>query len=177
MSIIICPGIHSSRLSDFFVSQIRHTCGEKNYIILPTKEYLPYSAIAINQWLKQYYPSPKTAKPLTFIAFSAGVVGAMGAAIAWQWQGGKIQSLIALDGWGMPLGGNFPIYRISHDYFTHWSSAMLGAGEQGFYADPAVEHLDLWRSPDNCWGWQEISPGCKIRISLINYLGKIINKD
>ena len=59
----------------------------------------------------------------------------------------------------MPLTGNFPIYRVSHDYFTHWSSGLLGAGYKGFYADPEVEHLDLWRSPANVYGWQAIAPG------------------
>ena len=57
-----------------------------------------------------------------------------------------MKALIAFDGWGVPLVGNFPIYRISHDQFTHWSSELLGKGDKSFYADPPVEHLDLWRS-------------------------------
>ncbi|MGB3188280.1 MAG: hypothetical protein WBB43_02490, partial [Limnoraphis sp.] len=64
-----------------------------------------------------------------------------------------VKALIALDGWGVPLGGNFPIYRISHDRFTHWSSALLGGGVESFYADPPVEHLDLWSSPQTARGW------------------------
>ncbi|WP_421656938.1 hypothetical protein [Leptothermofonsia sp. ETS-13] len=88
-----------------------------------------------------------------FIGFSAGVAGAIGAAWGWQWWGGKVKALIALDGWGVPLVGNFPIHRVSHDYFTHWSSALLGAGEDSFYAEPGVEHLDLWRSPHTASGW------------------------
>lgn len=67
--------------------------------------------------------------------------------------GGQIKALIALDGWGVPLGGNFPIYRLSHDSFTHWSSALLGGGTESFYADPPVEHLELWRSPQTTKGW------------------------
>jgi len=44
---------------------------------------------------------------------------------------------------GVPLVGNFPIHRLSHDYFTHWSSAVLGSGNDSFYADPPVEHLEM----------------------------------
>jgi hypothetical protein len=33
----------------------------------------------------------------------------------------------------------------------------LGSGDAGFYADPAVPHLDLWRSPGQVRGWW-ISP-------------------
>ncbi|NJK53546.1 MAG: hypothetical protein HC936_13370 [Leptolyngbyaceae cyanobacterium SU_3_3] len=57
-----------------------------------------------------------------------------------------------MDGWGVPLGGDFPIYRVSHDRFTHWSSAWWVAGLDSFYADPAVAHLDLWRSPQTVQG-------------------------
>lgn len=64
-----------------------------------------------------------------------------------------MKALIAVDGWGVPLSGNFPIHRLSHDYFTHWSSALLGSGDDSFYSDPAVEHLAIWRSPHTCQGW------------------------
>jgi hypothetical protein len=26
-------------------------------------------------------------------------------------------------------------------------------GQDPFYAEPGVPHLDLWRSPDQAWGW------------------------
>ena len=29
----------------------------------------------------------------------------------------------------------------------------MGSGEESFYADPAVEHLELWRSPQTARGW------------------------
>ncbi|MEM7725486.1 MAG: hypothetical protein AAF208_03835 [Cyanobacteria bacterium P01_A01_bin.45] len=86
--------------------------------------------------------------PLVFISFSAGVVGAIGASHLWQSQGGNVKALIAIDGWGVPLLGSFPIHRMSHDYFTHWSSLLLGGGKNNFYAQPSVSHLELWRSPD-----------------------------
>ena len=167
MTIIICPGIHPPELTDRFVRSLEL----RNYLVLPTERYLPYNAIAVSQWLDRQQLS-KT-QPLSFIAFSAGVVGGIGAAIAWQIRGGIIHSFVAFDGWGMPLSANFPIYRVSHDYFTHWSSSILGAGQSGFYANPAVEHLDLWRSP-NCWGWQAIDSGWKTRNTLNNYLADVL---
>jgi len=91
--------------------------------------------------------------PLLFIAFSAGVVGAIAAARQWQRWGGQVKALLALDGWGVPLYGGFPIHRLSHDHFTHWSSALLGGGPESFYAEPAVPHQELWRSPHCVQGW------------------------
>ena len=175
MPIIICPGIHSPQLTEQFIQEIKVIIEDRKFLILPTDQYLPYSAVSVYQWLRLQL-SPLETQPLTFIAFSAGVVGGFGAALAWQLEGGKVKSFIAGDGWGMPLVANFPIYRFSHDYFTHWSSAILGGGNQGFYAEPGVEHLDLWRLPDNCYGWQVISPGCKTRCSVTSYLESISNR-
>lgn len=107
----------------------------------------------ILEFLQQKYRGQVLPK-LIIISFSAGVVGAISAAWGWQLMGGKIEALIAFDGWGVPLVGNFPIYRISHDYFTHWSSSLLGKGDKSFYADPPVNHLDLWRSPQQVIGWR-----------------------
>lgn len=171
MTIIICPGVHSPELTQSFIQSMQNTIGQ-NCLILPTEQYPPYSAIAITDWLKLQQLS-KT-QSLSLIAFSAGVVGAIGAANIWQLQGGKVQSFIAFDGWGMPLAGDFPIYRVSHDYFTHYSSGILGAGESGFYAEPEVEHLELWRSPDTCWGWQIITSGLKARCFLTDYIQYIL---
>lgn len=171
MTIIICPGIHSPQLTEQFLLCIQKR-SEREFLVLPTAEYLPYSAIAIFRWLNLQNLSKS--EPLSLISFSAGVVGSFGAALAWQMQRGKIAHFIAIDGWGMPLIANFPIYRISHDYFTHWSSSILGAGQGGFYADPEVKHLELWRSP-TCHGWQTISPGYKTRTQLDDYLALVLN--
>lgn len=171
MPIIICPGIHPPQLTNLFIQDLQQKITQK-FLVLPTEQYLPYSAIAVSQWLNQQHLS-KT-EPLTFIAFSAGVVGSFGAAIAWQLQGGRINNFIAIDGWGMPLIANFSINRVSHDYFTHWSSGILGKGQGGFYADPGVEHLALWRSPATSYGWQVIAPGWKTRMPLLDYLELII---
>lgn len=107
------------------------------------------------------------------ICFSAGVVGGIGAAWAWQQSGGKIKALIALDGWGVPLYGNFPIHRLSRDRFTHWSSQLLGAGADSFYADPPVEHLDLWRSPHTAQGWW-VRPERQQRLTAAMFLNLLL---
>jgi hypothetical protein len=42
----------------------------------------------------------------------------------------------------------------------------LGGGNESFYADPGVEHLDLWRSPQTASGWwlRETETGIKTAI-------------
>ncbi|MCY7323349.1 MAG: hypothetical protein LH660_16470, partial [Phormidesmis sp. CAN_BIN36] len=103
----------------------------------------------------EFLSATEATTPLVFIAFSAGVVAAIGAARLWQKQGGTVRALIALDGWGVPLAGDFAIHRVSRDRFTSWSSALLGGGDSdSFYADPAVDHLTLWRSPQTVQGYE-----------------------
>lgn len=156
--VIICPGIHEPQLTQDFlealhrdnISNLSNDWNNK-VVIFPAQDYPAYSAVHILEFLQHYLGSIKT--PVVFIGFSAGVAGAIGAAWGWQLLGGTVKAFIAFDGWGVPLYGNFPIHRLSHDYFTHWSSALLGAGEESFYADPAIAHLDFWRSPDVCQGW------------------------
>jgi hypothetical protein len=128
-------------------------------IILPTESYPAYSPGHVIDFLQQQlkhpfqsFPFPHAGVPLVFISYSAGVVGAIAAALIWHNWGGTVKAFIALDGWGVPLYAPFPIHRVSHDYFTEWSSACLGAGEVGFYADPAVEHLEVWRAPHQVTG-------------------------
>ncbi|HEY9633283.1 MAG TPA: hypothetical protein V6D14_07750 [Coleofasciculaceae cyanobacterium] len=157
-SIIICSGIHDPQLTQAFLEGLNDTkIGNsfdrlsENVMIFPVQDYPAYSAIHVLEFLQSHLDLLKTS--IVFISFSAGVAGAIGAAWGWQLLGGTVKAFIAFDGWGVPLYGNFPIHRISHDYFTHWSSAILGSGEDSFYADPAVEHLELWRSPNTCKGW------------------------
>ncbi|MEM6612788.1 MAG: hypothetical protein AAF652_11160 [Cyanobacteria bacterium P01_C01_bin.72] len=174
MTIVICPGIHPPEMTTQFVQGIKSKV-RQNCLVLPTEEYLPYSAIAILEWLEQQ--NLVKTETLAWIGFSAGVVGSFGAAWGWQLRGGKVSCLIAIDGWGMPLVANFPIYRVSHDFFTHWSSGILGAGEQGFYAEPEVTHQEIWRSPDTCQGWQIISRGLRTRVLLSDYLGDLLDQE
>ena len=171
--VIVCPGIHNSSLTDSFIHNLKDNSDrfvEHKWLILPTQNYAPYSPLAVYQWLNKYYHSPSNTPPIILICFSAGVVGGIGAALWWQKNGGKVKAFFAFDGWGMPIVRNFPVYRLSHDYFTHWSSAILGQGDSSFYADPEIAHLDLWRSPNNTVGWWVKSPGMKIRCSVAEFL-------
>lgn len=142
--------------------------------VFPAQDYPAYSAIDILQFL---CTQESVGESLIFLSFSAGVVGAIGAAWGWQRLGGNVKAFIAVDGWGVPLGGNFPIHRLSHDAFTHWSSALLGSGEDSFYADPTVKHLELWRSPQTARGWRVGKPtkspttASKFLVNLLKYYG------
>jgi hypothetical protein len=157
-SIILCPGIHDPAFTASFWRMIQQgqsldnsTAEFVNPYVVPDAERWAFSPVHTLQFFQQSLPM---SEPLILIGFSAGVVGMAGAAWAWQQQGGTICALIALDGWGVPLlCGSFPIYRLSHDGFTHWSAQALGMGQEPFYAEPGVAHLDLWRSPDRAWGW------------------------
>ena len=155
--VVICPGMHDSQMTQDFLEELQcgeiadlSSCWTSNVLIFPVQDYPAYSAMHILGFLQRH---TEQTTPVIFISFSAGVVGAIGAAWWWEMLGGKVKAFLAFDGWGVPLYGNFPVHRVSHDHFTHWSSALLGAGEDSFYADPAVEHLDLWRSPESCHGW------------------------
>jgi hypothetical protein len=160
MSIIICPGIHESALTQCFVSGcidqiINEAKSQKavDLLIFPAQGGLALSAFHILQFLHKHLQD-RIESPAVFISFSAGVVGAIVAAHKWQQIGGHVKAFIAIDGWGVPMWGNFPIHRMSHDYFTHWSSSLLGSGENNFYADPPVDHHQMWRSPQTvqgCW--------------------------
>jgi hypothetical protein len=149
--------MHEPQLTDAFWNAVRQRYAQLYSLeIMPMAYKVPeanlggISPLHVLQFLTQ---SIAVTEPILIISFSAGVVGAIAAAWAWQLQGGTIRAFLALDGWGVPLSGSFPIYRLSHDEFTHWSSQFLGMGEAPFYAEPEVEHLGLWRSPDQAWGW------------------------
>jgi hypothetical protein len=149
--------MHDPQLTDAFWKTIRQRYGE-----LYGSEAIPvaYAVPEANVWgvsplhiLQFLNQSVSVTEPILMISFSAGIVGAIAAAWAWQLRGGSIRAFVALDGWGVPLSGSFPTFRLSHDEFTHWSSQPLGIGQSPFYADPEVGHLDLWGSPDQAWGW------------------------
>ncbi len=160
MNIIICPGIHEPQLTQSFLSgwldQFPGTLIDQNSInilIYPESGVLTLSAGDILQFLRDRL-GDQLKSPVIFISYSAGVVGAIVAASLWQLSGGNIKAFIAIDGWGVPLFGHFPIHRMSHNYFTHWSSSLLGSGQDNFYAEPAVDHLYMWSSPQSVQGWR-----------------------
>jgi hypothetical protein len=86
-------------------------------------------------------------------AFSAGCVGAATLATYWQQYRGPVLALFMVDGWGVPRDPQIPVHRLSHDRFTHDTSGCLGRGDEDFYAEPAVPHLDLWRHPQAVTGY------------------------
>jgi hypothetical protein len=168
MSIIICPGIHEPELTENFISGWLYPVFDSsinqspaNILTFPGHGCLTLSPLHILHFLRDASKGgaakgdrlgDKLESPVIFISFSAGVVGAIAAAINWQLFGGHVKAFIAIDGWGVPLWGDFPIHRMSHDYFTHWSSSLLGSGNDNFYAEPPVDHLSMWRSPQTVKG-------------------------
>jgi hypothetical protein len=163
MSVIICPGVHSPELTQAFLQGVGKSLDPQQVYIFPAQHFPAYSAFHILNFLgvPQFSPGLQFSpcvQPVLFIGFSAGVVGAIGAAQIFQSLGGQVKALIALDGWGVPLAGRFPIHRISHDRFTDWSSPLWGRNDWGrndssFSANPGVAHLELWRSPQTAQGW------------------------
>ncbi len=148
MEILICPGMHPPALTAGFIAGLQRS--SDLFLVFPADQEPVYSP----QHLLDFF-APRDS--VFIIAFSAGVVGAIAAARIWHRQGIRIVALIAIDGWGVPLFGDFPIHRVSHDYFTHWSSIALGGNATHFYADPAVNHLTLWQSPESVQGVVEPS--------------------
>ena len=174
MKIIICPGIHDRALTESFLQGLELPAPA---MIFPASGYSPVSAVQVWQFLTDNIGEPgRESDAIISICFSAGVVGAIGAAWQWQMWGGKVKACFALDGWGVPLLGNFPIHRLSHDYFTHWSSRLLGTGENSFYANPPVAHLELWREPDTVSGWWQLPDGNAQRTTASEFLTTLLQR-
>ncbi len=153
---MIAPGFHARSLTEQFVRSL------PPFVQPHVVETFPANPVAVFHWLTQTFGSPsanalKREQPnptrLIAIGFSAGVVGLVGALSQWQQQGGKVARFFAIDGWGVPIVG-LPVCRLSHDYFTHWSSLLLGAGEVNFYAEPPVTHLEMWGAAEQVPGRQ-----------------------
>jgi hypothetical protein len=186
MSIIICPGIHEPELTENFISGWLYPISDRsinlnsaNILTFPGQGFLALSSLHILEFLRDRL-GDKLESPVIFISFSAGVVGAIAAAINWQLLGGHVKAFIAIDGWGVPLWGDFPIHRISHDYFTHWSSSLLGSGNDNFYAEPPVDHLSIWRSPQIVQGlWVDSSVEVshpRIRLNAAEFLRMLLKR-
>lgn len=169
---VVCPGVHSPQLTESFLAAVElDRVGTGRICLIPGDRQPVYSPLHGLSVLQHRLGAPWAAPPVLFLGFSAGVVSLAAIAPLWQALGGTVQGLIALDGWGVPLGGNFPIHRLSHDRFTDWSSALLDApldlltaaarGDR-FYAEPAIAHLDLWRSPHTTTGWWHSASGSQV---------------
>ncbi|EDX84670.1 hypothetical protein S7335_2367 [Synechococcus sp. PCC 7335] len=145
LPVVVCPGFNQAELTEGLVRSLPQFT--RPYVV-PSLPILPFD---IYQWLSDTFGNPATQPPLIGIGFSAGVVGLAGAFLLWQQAGGKVAQLFAIDGWGVPVLG-LNVIRISHDRFTHLTTLLIGAGELNFYADPGVDHLSLWGSPDQAMG-------------------------
>jgi len=156
-SCLIFPGIHPKELTENFIKGL-----EINSIYI----YDRFPAFSSSEQLNFIKENQSNlSKNLIIIAFSAGVVGAIDTAKTVQKWGYRITSFIAIDGWGVPLDGNFPISRLSSDHYTHWTSHLLGGGKMSFYADPGVSHLQMWQTSQEVTGWllEEKGRGCTLR--------------
>lgn len=168
MKIVVCPGMHEVALTAAFLAEMGNL---REPLVYPTDRYPAYSPLHLLTFLHGELSQAANAESLLFLGFSAGVVAAIGAARRWQRAGGRVLALLAIDGWGVPLIGDFSLHRLSHDPFTHWSSLVLGAGQDSFYADPSVRHLDLWQSPQAASGWWIKSPeGDRIATTAAEFL-------
>lgn len=186
MSVVVCPGVHDRRLTQQFMQGLSDSSEgalrSESWLVFPAERYPAYSGLHILRFLHELFnrgdPDLVFDTPLVLIGFSAGVVGAVSAACAWKGLGGSVKALISIDGWGVPLVGGFPMHRLSHDSFTHWSSALLGAGEDSFYADPGVAHLEFWRSPQTADGWWLTPDASKppIALSAANFLTDLLRR-
>lgn len=166
MTLILCPGMHPVSWTESFLEQLDTVC--------PTQvsDRIVFTSASGRQWspygLRTYLTAHTVTPPVTLLAFSAGCVAASGIAQHWQQQGYPVAGLIAMDGWGVPTVGKFATHRLSHDAFTHQSSAWLGKGDVSFYAEPPVAHDHLWRYPAMVYGQQVGDfncPGSDIRVS------------
>lgn len=157
LPVVICQGFHDGALTERLVRSL--PVFTQPYIVDTTT----VSPFKVHQWLERTFGNRDAAAqlPLVGIGFSAGVVGLAGALGLWKHQGGKVARLIAVDGWGVPVVG-LPVVRLSHDRFTHLSTLPLDAvgellgdaSKVNFYADPSVDHLDLWGDPEAANGWE-----------------------
>jgi hypothetical protein len=180
VQLVICGGVHDPRLTDSFWRQVERQAATLGIslglpLVLPVSQYPPYSPTHVWSFLQTSVSTGDV--PLGLIGFSAGVVGAIAAANSWQARGGTVKTFIAFDGWGVPLYGKFPIYRCSHDTFTHISSNLLGRGLGSFYAEPAVDHLDLWQYPAQTWGWWVAPYQASRRTTASEFVVSILQKE
>lgn len=177
---VICGGFNSPILTTNFyhyLTNLSDNINTNNTVIFQfdrevalsdrTPNILPYDGYNIYQYLRNKYQNLSLYN-LTFIGFSAGVIGAIIAGNLWQKNGGKVNKLFAFDGWGVPLICDFSCYRISHDYITHLS--YLGGEKNAFYGYPSVSHQQLWQNPQNIQGWRQIELGIKTKSNLSEFL-------
>jgi hypothetical protein len=159
--IVVCEGMHPPEYTAAILATIAGDAllsRGRVLVFSPASPWQVLSGWALRQWLEaslQVHSPTTDLPPLIVWAFSAGCVGMASLVTYWQRYRQPILACFALDGWGVPLPPEaVPIYRLSHDHFTHATSQWLGCGPINFYADPAVPHQQLWQSPQTVRGWQ-----------------------
>jgi hypothetical protein len=158
--IVVIEGMHPPQYTAASLATIAGDavlCQGRVLVFSPSAPWQVLSGWAMRQWLEaNLLGQPPTADlpPLIIWAFSAGCVGMASLVAYWQRYRQPVLACFALDGWGVPLSTAVPTYRLSHDRFTHETSQWLGGGPINFYADPAIPHHQLWRSPQTVQGWQ-----------------------
>ncbi len=172
--LVFIGGFHHKIMTDDFVNYFYSAIEgvkESKFIIIPPDKIQPYDGLNAYHFLLDYVTTSLNYSPsIILITFSAGVVGGITLGKLWEANKGKVNFLLAFDGWGVPLMANFPCYRLSHDYFTHISSTLLGGNDNGFYAQPTVSHLELWRSPLTIKGWWEMKQGVKKAVKMTDFI-------
>ena len=173
MQLLICPGWHRPELTQRFVQALLTVAAPEKLWQLP-----PYPSLEGLSWLLHQANAPRQQQPLTVIGFSAGVVAAYPLLLGWHQRGGD-GSLIAVDGWGMPLVGLPSVYRLSHDLWTHRTSYFPSPAEgQGdFYAQPPVSHLDFWASPQQATGQGRLGCDAPRPMTALEFIAQVLSQE
>jgi hypothetical protein len=168
--LLVIPGVVPQEATERFVQQL-NIAG----VCCVPAGIAPYSPMDLDRFTR----TQDLDSDLVVIAYSAGCVGALGWIPLWRRQRKTVKALIAIDGWPVPFWGKFPIYRVSHDLYTHRTTLRLGAGLEQFYCDPAVEHRNLWTYPEASWGvWVKQNNKQKeiYRATALDFLQNIIER-
>lgn len=179
MGIVICPGLVAAAASQRFWQMVQqHLSAEANPSTMASNDviFLPpdcpvYSPEHVLQALQPFLTPVQN--PWVWIGFSAGVVGGLGAARHCHPQF-PVQRFIALDAWGVPLIAPFPIDHLSHDRWTHQVVSTFNTLNSSFYADPGVNHLDLWETPSTVTGWDCKLDHSPIPTTAADYIAQLV---
>lgn len=149
LNIELFEGFHDPFLTEGFVESLV-TVWEQNAIGAPIQ--LRFTTHSLRDACSKVHSIETQSDFVLVVGFSAGVISAAIATSILSARNKPPVAFIAVDGWGVPLQAPCPIYRFSHDVFTHVSSQILG-GHGQFFADPPVSHLQMWANPQQVNGW------------------------
>lgn len=195
--LVICPGFHAAELTDRAIAHLDLPASIRT-IVIPTDQIFPCDPVSIANYIERQMlesgviPDRKTRINLNFLGFSAGTIGALGA--AWLWRDrAQLGAIILCDGWGVPIlpvwdwftdrqqptiAPTPNIYRVSHDRWTHDTWSRMGIATPSFIADPEVEHLTLWSDPDRVLGNSIDAAGQAIaHLSATDYIRQCLGFD